>query len=120
MTFSWHLYVMALLYFLAGSNHFRRPRLYAKMIPPFFPNAKLLNIISGVAEIALAVLLCIPATSAYAAVGIMALLIAIFPANLFMYLNEKANLGLPKWALLLRLPIQFVLIIWAYKYANFP
>jgi len=119
MIFPWHLYVMALLYFVAGLNHFRKPRLYAKMIPPFFPNPKLLNILSGLAEIGLGILLCIPATSAYAAVGIIALLIAVFPANLFMYLNEKANLGLPKWVLLMRLPLQIILIIWAYKYCVF-
>jgi len=117
MALPWHLYVMALLYVLAGINHFRKPRLYLKMIPPFFPNPKLLNIISGIAEISLGILLCIPATSAYAAVGIIALLIVIFPANLFMYLNESANLGLPKWALFLRLPLQIVLIIWAYEYS---
>lgn len=119
MIFPWHLYVMALLYVLAGINHFRKPRLYARMIPEFFPNPKLLNIISGAAEIILGVLLCIPAASSYAAIGIIALLIAIFPANFFMYMNEKAALGIPKWALLLRLPFQIVLIIWAYQYSNF-
>lgn len=119
MTFPWHLYVMAVGYILAGMNHFRKPRLYVRIIPDFFPNPKLLNIISGAAEIILGILLCIPAASPYAAVGIIALLIAIFPANLFMYMNEKAALGMPKWALLLRLPFQIVLIIWAYQYSNF-
>lgn len=119
MTFPWHLYLMATLYILAGLNHFRKPHLYVRMIPPFFPNPKLLNILSGLSEIVLGILLCIPMVSAYAAVGIIALLIAIFPANLFMYLNEKANLGLPKWALLLRLPLQILLIIWAYEYTFF-
>jgi len=119
MTFPWHLYLMALGCILAGMNHFRKPGLYVRMIPEYFPNPKLLNIISGAAEIILGILLCIPAVSPYAAVGIIALLIAIFPANLFMYTNEKAALGMPKWALMLRLPFQIVLIIWAYQYSNF-
>ncbi len=119
MTLPWHLYLMALLYFLAGLNHFRNPKLYIRIIPSYFPNPKLLNIISGIAEIILGILLCIPAISEYAAVGIIALLIAVFPANLFMYTDQKASMGLPNWILLLRLPIQIVLIIWAYQYSFF-
>ncbi len=119
MVLPWHLYLMALLYLLAGINHFRIPEAYIKIIPPFFPNPKILNIVSGSAEIVLAVLLCIPETSAYAALGIIALLIAVFPANLFMYSNENARLGFPKSLLLARLPLQIILIIWAYEYTVF-
>lgn len=118
MALPWHLYLMAFLYIIAGINHFRNPRFYIKIIPAYFPNPKLLNILSGATEIILGVLLCIPACSAYAAVGIIALLIAIFPANLFMYRNRD-NLKLPNWLLLLRLPLQIVLIIWAYEYSFF-
>ncbi|RDI12127.1 DoxX family protein [Flavobacterium sp. AG291] len=116
MALPWHLYLMALLYILAGINHFRVPRIYMKMIPPSLPSPKSLNIISGVAEIILGILLCIPVASAFAAWGIIALLIAIFPANVYMYTNEKAALGLPKWVRLIRLPIQLVLIYWAFLY----
>lgn len=119
MPLLWHLYLMALLYILAGLNHFRKPRVYIKIIPPYFPNPKLLNLVSGALEILFGILLCIPETSSYAAVAIMALLVAVFPANLFMYRNEKARLGIPKWLLLLRLLLQIVLIIWAYEYSFF-
>lgn len=119
MTLPWHLYLMASLYILTGINHFRKPRLYIKIIPPFFSNPKRINAIAGAVEILLGILLCIPATSAAAALGIMALLIAIFPANLFMYVNKNANLGLPKWMLMVRLPLQIVLILWAYQYSVF-
>lgn len=119
MALPWHLYLMASLYILAGLNHFRKPQFYIRIIPSYFPNPKLLNILSGGAEIILGVLLCIPSFTAYAAVGVIALLIAIFPANLFMYMDDKASMGLPKWMLLLRLPIQIVLIIWAYEYSFF-
>lgn len=118
MTFflSWHQYVMALIYILAGLNHFRNPRLYLKIIPQYLPNHTLLNKLSGSAEILLGVLLCLSATSIFAAWGIIALLIAVFPANIYMYQNDKAGLGLPKWVRFLRLPLQIVLIYWAYQY----
>lgn len=110
---------MALLYFLAGINHFRTPRAYIKIIPPFFSNPKLINTASGIAEIASAVFLCIPQTSAFAAWGIIFLLVAIFPANIYMYTNTEASLGFPKWARLIRLPLQVFLILWAYQYTGF-
>lgn len=116
MALPWHLYLMAVIYILAGLNHFRMPRLYIKMIPPSLPSPKVLNAISGIAELAFGILLCIPAVSAWSAWGIIALLIAIFPANVYMYTNEKAALGLPKWVRLIRLPLQLVLIAWAYMY----
>ena len=116
MALPWHLYLMAALYILAGLNHFRVPRLYQRMIPRSFPSPKLLNIFSGLAEIALGIALCIPPLSHYAAWGLIALLVAIFPANVYMYANEKAAMGLPKWVRLMRLPLQLVLIGWAYLY----
>ncbi|MBP6181742.1 DoxX family protein [Flavobacterium sp.] len=116
MNLPWHLYAMAFVYILAGLNHFRNPRLYLKIIPVYFPNPKLLNSISGFAEILLGTALCIPSISNYGAWGIIALLIAIFPVHLYMYANEKAGMGLPKWVLLLRMPLQLALIFWAYQY----
>lgn len=116
MEFPWHLYLMASIYILAGLNHFRNPKMYIRIIPDYLPNAKLLNILSGSAEILLGILLLVPSFSNYAAWGIIALLIAIFPANLYMLSNQKASFGLPKWILILRLPLQLFLIFWAYHY----
>jgi uncharacterized membrane protein len=116
MNLPWHLYCMAAIYFIAGFNHFRNPRLYLKIIPPYFSNPKLLNGITGVAEIIFGILLCIPQTTSFAAWGIIALLIAVFPANLYMYQNDKASLGLPKWIRFIRLPLQIILIYWAFIY----
>ncbi|MFY0482370.1 DoxX family membrane protein [Flavobacterium sp. PLA-1-15] len=112
----WHLYLMALLYILAGVNHFVKPRMYIKIIPPSFPKPALLNKISGFAEIILGILLCLPAFTKFAACGIIVLLIAVFPANLYMYQNPKAGFGLPKYMLFLRLPLQALLMIWACLY----
>ena len=116
MTVPWHQYVMGIIYVLTGLNHFRQPRLYLKIIPHYLPNPNLLNKLSGIAEILLGILVCFSLTSNYAAWGIIALLIAVFPANIYMYQNENAALGLPKWIRLLRLPIQILLIYWAFIY----
>lgn len=115
----WHLYVMALLYILAGINHFRKPELYFKIIPPFLTNKKFINEFSGLIEIMLGIYLCIPVFSNLAAISIMAFLVVIFPSNIYMAMDEKASLGFPKWILYLRLPLQLVLIYWAYQYADF-
>uniref|UniRef100_UPI004049ABC8 DoxX family protein n=1 Tax=Flavobacterium sp. TaxID=239 RepID=UPI004049ABC8 len=116
MTLPWHQYLMGIIYVLAGLNHFRQPRLYLKIIPPYLPNPILLNKLSGLAEIVLGFLLCLYLTSNFAAWGIIALLIAVFPANIYMYQEKKAGLGLPKWLRLLRLPLQIGLIYWAFQY----
>ncbi|RXR18274.1 DoxX family protein [Flavobacterium amnicola] len=118
MSLPWHLYIMALLYFVAGINHFRNPRIYLKIIPAYLPNPKLINSLSGLAEIILAIGLCIPFTSKLSAWGIIALLMAIFPANLYMLQNEQAALRLPKWVRLIRLPLQGILIYWAFIYTS--
>jgi len=116
MSLPWHLYLMALLYILAGINHFRKPGMYIRIIPPAFKNPKLINNLSGAAEIILGILLILPATTTFAAWGIIALLIAVFPANIYMLQNKKAGFGLPLWILFIRLPLQIVLIYWAYQY----
>jgi uncharacterized membrane protein len=59
MILPWHLYLMAIIYIIAGLNHFRNPRLYLKIIPPYLPNPKAVNTISGVAEIVLGIALMI-------------------------------------------------------------
>ena len=116
MNLPWHLYLMAFLYIIAGINHFRKPGMYIRIIPPFFKNPKLINTLSGIAEIILGVLLLFPLSKKFAAWGIIALLVAIFPANLFMFQNKKASFGLPRWILFVRLPLQILLIYWAYQY----
>ena len=116
MNFPWHLYLMAFIYTIAGINHFRSPSMYQKIIPPYFPNPKLLNILSGIAEIIFGIALVIPVLSTYAAWGIIALLIAVFPTHIYMYQDKKARMGLPKWVLLLRMPLQLALIYWGYQY----
>lgn len=108
---------MAILYIAAGIMHFKRPWFYYKIMPPAIKKwQKSINIIVGIAEILGGIGLLIPATQSAAAWGIILLLIAVFPANIYMATDKKASLGMKKWQLWLRLPIQFLLIAWAYWY----
>ncbi len=116
MNFPWHLYVMAVMYFLAGINHFRSPKMYIKIIPNYLPNPKLLNILSGLAEIILAIFLCLPMFSKLSAWGIIIMLLLFYMTHFYMITETKINFGLPKWVLYLRLPLQIGLIFWAYQY----
>jgi uncharacterized membrane protein len=111
------LVVMALFYIAAGINHFVNPRFYLKIMPPYLPWHEALNIISGAAEVILGVLLLVPATRVWAAWGIIALLIAIFPANVNVYFHQDL-IPAPSWVHLLRLPLQGVLILWAWWYTR--
>lgn len=111
------LYLMAALYTLAGVNHFRAPRFYLAMMPPLLPYPDLMNTLSGLAEITLGIGLFFPPTRVWAAWGVIALLIAIFPANIYMAVGEKFMRISPliRWG---RLPIQGLLIWWAYQYTK--
>jgi len=103
-----------LLFIAAGTNHFLNPAFYEQMIPSYLPSPKLLNIVSGIAEIGLGALLLWPSTSQLAAWGLIALLVAIFPANLQMALNPEQYPQFSEWSLWLRLPFQAVFIGLAY------
>lgn len=118
MLYHLSLYLMATLYTLAGLNHFRAPGFYLKIMPPYLPAPEFLVFASGVAEAGLGLALFFPATRVMAAWGIIALLIAVFPANLYMAQKGSAVFGIPDWALLLRLPLQLLLILWAWAYTR--
>ena len=101
---------------LAGLNHFLSPDTYIGMMPSWLPQHALLVQISGVAEIAGGLGLILHATRRWAAEGLIALFIAVFPANLNMALNHLplGDHAVPTWALWARLPLQLVLIVWAW------
>jgi len=109
---------MSVFYILAGANHFLNPAFYLRIMPPFIPYHKAMIIISGLAEIFLGSIILFPPYRSYGAWGIILLLIAIFPANIYhIQMNKGAiKLKLPEWALWLRLPVQFLLVWWAYLY----
>lgn len=108
------LIVMAVLYILAGVNHFIMPKFYMRIMPWHIPFHRFMVLASGLIEIGLGVLLLVPAYKTLAAWGIIALLVAIFPANIHHLTSRKPGEGPPAWVLWLRLPIQGLLIWWAY------
>ncbi len=118
MTLSFALLVlMAAFYIYAGVSHFRHPKFFLKITPPYIPSPEKVNLLVGAIEIALGVLLLIPATTSMAAWGVIALLIAVFPANFYHHQKARAK-GKHVMATLIRLPIQALLIYWAYCYTG--
>ena len=115
------LYVMAAFYIAAGVNHFLSPDFYVAIMPPYLPWHLGLVYLSGVAEIVCGVGLLIPRTRVLAAWATIALLVAIYPANIHVALNDiplggrSEGLGIWNWV---RLPFQFVLIAWAWWYTR--
>jgi uncharacterized membrane protein len=110
--------VLALFFIGAGINHFVRTGFYLRMMPPYVPLHLAMVQISGVSEIALGVLLLIPQTATVAAWGLIALLVAVFPANLQMALHPETFPEFRPAVLWLRLPLQAVLIAWAFWYTR--
>ena len=107
---------MAVLYILAGMNHFKNPTLYERIMPPYFLSKKSLVIVSGIAEMVLGFMLLIPEYSSIAAWLIVVMLLLFFTVHWHMLKDKKASLNLPRWLLILRLPLQVFLILWAYYY----
>jgi uncharacterized membrane protein len=107
---------MAGLYIAAGINHFVQPRIYSRIIPHGLPNPLLIVYISGIAEILLGILLLFTATREIGAWGIILLLVFVFPANIQMMLDYKRKKSRYYWLTILRLPLQLVLIWWAWLY----
>ena len=111
--------IFAAIFVLGGIGHFVATDVYMKIMPPYMPYHRALVLLSGVFEVALGLLLLVPLTSRIAAWGLIALLIAVFPANLSMFKHPE-KFALSPTLLLLRLPLQAVLILWAWIYTRRP
>lgn len=105
-------YLLAIAFTFAGANHFRTPDVYLAMMPPWLPAHEWLNWISGAAEIAGGLGLLIPRLRNAAGIGLILLLIAVFPANIQIALNGWPGMDIPQWVLIARLPFQLVFIAW--------
>ncbi|MBA3540989.1 MAG: DoxX family membrane protein [Deltaproteobacteria bacterium] len=113
-------WLLTIVMVAAGVNHFIGTATYVAMMPAELPAPLALVYLSGVAEILGGLGLILPATRRLAAWGLIALFVAVFPANLNMALNDLP-LGastIPRWALWARLPLQLVFIAWAYWYTR--
>lgn len=116
MTFPWHQYVLALIFIAGGANHFRTPAIYKKIMPPYIPQHQTLVIVSGVLEMICGFMLISAGSQTIGAWGIIGLLVLFLPVHIYMIQEPKARLKLPLWVLILRLPLQFGLMYWAYQY----
>ena len=104
-----------LLFVAAGCNHFLHRNLYIRIMPPALPWPMALVYLSGVCEIALGALL-LTRWQGLAAWGLIALLIAVFPANLQMAFHPELYPEFSRMLLWGRLPLQALMIAWAYAY----
>ncbi len=112
------LYLMAVIYIVAGLNHFRIPEFYLQMMPPYLPEPLFLIYLSGICEVTFGALLFFKKTRRLAAVGIILMLIAFMPAHIYMYQLGGARFEVSDFILLIRMPFQLVLIGWAYMYTR--
>lgn len=115
------LYLLSFQLCLTGFLHLINPGFFVAIIPPELPNPEWLNVISGLIEIVLGVYLLEPRTRVLAAWGTIALLIAVYPANVYMMLEnvgpEGPGTGNPvvNWV---RLPFQLLFGVWAWWYTR--
>ena len=107
-------FLLALGFVMAGWNHFHHPAFYLSIIPSWLPAPEMLNTISGAAEILGGLGLLVAKLRRPAAWGLIALLLAVFPANINMAINSGSYPSIASWVLWARLPVQFVFIAWVY------
>lgn len=99
----------------AGVAHFRKPEIFIKIVPTYLPAPRALVYISGFFEILGGIGLLIPFTTNLAAWGLIALFVAVFPANIHMAVNRIPFApGQPPIFAWIRLPLQILLIAWAW------
>jgi uncharacterized membrane protein len=112
---------LAVFFTFAGAMHFLRPRFYEAIVPPALESRKQEVVaISGLAEIAGAALVLPSTTRHLGRWWLLALLVAVFPANVHMAVNPEQIRGLdlrrvPRWALWARLPLQPLCMLWVWR-----
>lgn len=109
--------ILSLMFTGAGVMHFLMPASYQKIMPPYLPNPAALVAISGAAEIAGGLGILFPTTRKWAGLSLIALLIAVFPANIHMalYGTQSVGLNIPRALWWVRLPFQALFIAWVWK-----
>lgn len=106
---------LAAFFIGAGVNHFVIPGVYKRIVPPGLGDPETLVRVSGVAEVAGGVGVLLPRTRRLAGCGLVALLAAVFPANVHMARNPEKFEKIPAWALYARLPLQPLMMWWAWR-----
>src|SRR5262249_1388387 len=110
------LILLSIFFIGAGVSHFLRPDFYLAIVPRYLPAQRALVAVSGCFEILGGIGVLLPSVRSVAGWGLVALLCAVFPANLHMAMNpaQFVSMGFSSWALYARLPLQLVFIAWAY------
>lgn len=110
-------FLLSALFIFAGIMHFVIPQSYAGIIPAWVPNPTGIVYVSGVLEILGGIGVLLPQTRRLAGLCLIALLIAVFPANVQMLANAITEKASPLYiaALFLRLPLQPLLMVWIYR-----
>lgn len=108
---------LALFFMIAGSSHFIEPAPYLAIVPSYVPWPSAMVAVSGVAEILGGLGVCLRSTRRAAGWGLIALLIAVFPANIHAISSGMIIGGhaLPAWMLWARLPFQLLFIVWVWR-----
>ena len=113
--------LLGLIFMGAGVNHFLMPKAYERIVPPSMKGyAKDIVAVSGVAELAGGLGVLLPWTRRPAGLGLVALLAAVFPANLYMARTPEHFAKIPRWALYGRLPLQPLMMWWAWRATQRP
>ena len=113
--FKW---ILAIVFVLAGIYHFINPSIYLRIMPPLLPAPLFLIYLSGFLQIVFGALLSVQKFTRRAAWGIIALLLAVFPANIYMAMNTELFPEVNPILIWLRLPLQFVIIGWAFWFTS--
>ena len=108
------LLALAVFFVLAGINHFANPGFYLKIMPPYLPAHLELVYLSGLFEVFGGIGVLLPRYRILAGWGLIALILAVYPANIHMAVHPELFPKIPLWALYARLPLQLVLIAWAF------
>jgi uncharacterized membrane protein len=111
-------YLFAAIFIFAGFNHFYNPGFYLRIMPPYLPWPSALHMIAGFFEVVLGIMLLIPRSQRLAAWGLIALLLAVYPSNIHMAVNHDQFPDVPMIFHWIRLPLQFVLIAWAWWFTK--
>ncbi|WP_020471335.1 DoxX family protein [Zavarzinella formosa] len=106
--------LLGILFIAAGTYHFVNPDFYVRIMPPYLPWHLELVLISGAAEIILGLMVFVPRLAVPARWGLIALLVAVFPANIHMAVHPEAYPEIPLAVLWGRLPLQAVFVAWVW------
>lgn len=110
------IFLMSIFYITLGLKHIFNHKYFLPMMPPFLPNPKLLIYLSGILELILGLLLLFPEYRYFASFGIIIFLIAVFPANIYITINDQARqrMNISSLVAVTRLFFQPILIAIAY------